>query len=286
MDNDFGPEKDVVSLMAWDTPPWKHPRSNRDRWLRKDDESHRRRVQQVLGRKAARRPVPGATSTARGSTNVVTVDADALSHDDALHLWMQILELRDMGAEPNNYGLPQYHVDNLAATLEDLDASDLTTLLSAYGRVQGICQAQVATAANARLQRLKKQSAALSTRRAVDGAPGGQDEEEEDEWTSMVQTATALHTVQGGLSTFAIHLQTMTDQFSEMARPRQVIRSALLRGRLAGRYGTGTGRRSMGSVCRDARRHGLCSGNSCGCRMDQLVVAYYGRSHATSGELG
>ena len=63
----------------------------------------------------------------------------------------------------------------------------------------------------------------------------------------MMQRASALHTVQGGLSTFAINLQLMTDQFSEVARPRQIMRSGLLRGRLAGRYGTGAGRSSMGS---------------------------------------
>ena len=100
VDNDFGPEKDVVSLMAWDTPPWKQPRSNRDRWLRKDDESHRRRDRDRRPRRSRtperrtssdskgkasgtcksktwssrslgeRRPVPGTTSTARGSTHV------------------------------------------------------------------------------------------------------------------------------------------------------------------------------------------------------------------------
>ena len=62
-----------------------------------------------------------------------------------------------------------------------------------------------------------------------------------------MQRATALHSLQGGLSTFAIDLQAMTDQFSEMPRPRQVIRLDMLRGKLAGRYGTGAGRQSMGN---------------------------------------
>ena len=45
-------ERDVVSLMAWDTPPWKQPRSNRDRWLKKDDESHRRREREHRPRRS------------------------------------------------------------------------------------------------------------------------------------------------------------------------------------------------------------------------------------------
>ena len=188
------------------------------------------------------RPTPSRASSARGSSEVVNVEADALSHDGALALWMQILEL---GPEPNNYGLPQYQVDNLVATMEDLDATDVATLLSAYGHVQGLCQAQVATAANARLQRLREESAARTS--AAVEAPDHEEEEEEAEWTSMMQAATAFHTVQGGLSTFAINLQSMTDQFSEMSRPRQVVRSGLLRGKLAARYGTGAGRKSMGS---------------------------------------
>ena len=151
-------------------------------------------------------------SGAGSSTDVIKVDADALSHEDALHLWMQILELRHMGAEPNNYGLPQYQRDNLEATLEDLDATDVATLLAAYGHVQGICQAQVSTAANARLRRIREnaQTAAGADERGdSEAAP-----EEEDEWNALMQGVTALHTVQGGLSTFALNLQSMTDQLS------------------------------------------------------------------------
>ena len=51
--------------------------------------------------------MPSRASSARGSDEVVEVGADALSHSDAVQLWMQILELRRMGPEPNNYGLPQ-----------------------------------------------------------------------------------------------------------------------------------------------------------------------------------
>ena len=262
-------DKDVVSLMALDTPPWKRPRSNRDKWLKRDEDSHRRRerdrrprrsrtpeTRREKGKEVSASPRhgpagrwekggPRRAETAAGSSEVVTVDPEALSHDGALSLWMQILELRHMGPEPNNYGLPQYQVDNLVATMEDLDATDVATLLSAYGHVQGLCQAQVATAANARLRRIREQQAAPEP--GAEEVPEFQEEdEEENEWSSMMQAAPALHTVQGGLSTFAIHLQSMTDQFSEMTRPRQIVRSNLLRGRLASRYGTGAGRKSMG----------------------------------------
>ena len=120
--------------------------------------------------------------------------------------------------------------------MEDLDAADVATLLSAYGHVQGLCQAQVATAASARLQRLRDQTVA-ATRPWVEDTVE-QEEGEVEEWSSMMQAASALHTVQGGLSTFSINLQTMTDQG---------IRSGLLRGKLTGRYGTGAGRSAMGS---------------------------------------
>ena len=86
--------------------------------------------------------------------------------------------------------------------MEDLDAADVATLLAAYGHVQGLCQAQVATAANARLQRMREQRV---TREPEGDREGQEDEEEEEtEWTSMMQAASALHTVGGSLSSFAI----------------------------------------------------------------------------------
>ena len=84
-----------------------------------------------------------------------------------------------MGAEPNNYGLPQYQVDNLGATLEDLDATDAATLLAAYGHVQGICQAQVATAVNTRLRAIRD-AAGSDTPSRTEGTHGPQEVEDVD----------------------------------------------------------------------------------------------------------
>ena len=108
----------MVSLMAWDNsvPPWKQPKG-RDRWLRRDDGSHRRRDRDRRPRRTRtperrpprdkgkgggkcksktwttrslreRREGGERATSARSSTDVVAVDADPLSHEDALHLWM------------------------------------------------------------------------------------------------------------------------------------------------------------------------------------------------------
>ena len=84
------------------------------------------------------------------------------------------------------------------------NTSETTLLLRWSGHVQGICQAQVATAANARLQRIREEAQGEAGRADSRAATTTEPEEEEDEWTAMMQGATALHTVQGGLSTFAL----------------------------------------------------------------------------------
>ena len=123
-------ERDDVSLMALDVPPWRRPVSNRERWLKRDDGAHRRRERERRPRRSRTperrqppgkgakgsgkcksktwtsralgegRPGPSRAAAAASSTEVDTVDAEALTHDGALSLWMQVLELRHMGPEP------------------------------------------------------------------------------------------------------------------------------------------------------------------------------------------
>ena len=69
---------------------------------------------------------------------------------------------------------------------------------------------------------------------------------EEDE-SSLMQASMKAKVVEDGISTFGLELQFLTDELSAMTEEKARVRSALLRGLLARRYGCGSGRLAMGA---------------------------------------
>ena len=75
--------------------------------------------------------------------------------EDAMNVWLSLMELRPEGDERNNLGLPRYLLDNIQATLEDYNAEDSATLLAAFSQLTSLFQAQVAQLVDARTRGLR-----------------------------------------------------------------------------------------------------------------------------------
>ena len=260
-------DDDVVVLMALDsTPPWRRPRNPRDRWLRDDrhdrrdhgrrdrparsrrsrTRSHNREARSWRApRSAAPRPStrPLCTSHTRAPAHVeyvedddmveVAVEQPGFTAEDAMQVWLSLMELRPEGEEVNNLGLPRYLLDNIAATIEDYGAEDSATLLAAFSQLTGLFQAQVAQIVEAHMRRLR-----TGRRPAAPGDGRAGDE-------SSLMQGSVFRAARGEISTFALHMQTITDELSSVETEVQAGRVQVLRGLLTDRYGQGVGRRLM-----------------------------------------
>ena len=265
-------------------PPWRRTYTNRDRWLKRgnDEGWHRRRHREWKGEhwrgsspkrnrakgkgktKGSRTPVakPKArpysiwTSSGRREMNgdncemeeeeeeVVEVEDEAeasasrtpgprpdrepFTVENAMHLWREFL---DMG-EDEGLGYPEWALDRVRDTIEDWSAEDASTLLAAHQQFLGLVMAQVAEIAQRRIARARQEN-----RRP------GLDRDD----TSLMQTSQVVKSVEGGISTYGLELQFLTDEFAGMDAARARIRSSLLRTLLARRYGCASGRLSMGT---------------------------------------
>ena len=250
---------DEAVLMALDTtPPWRRPRDPRSRWLRHDRDGRGRRERSRRPRRSrtrsanrearswrssrtAARPTsrPACSSHVRAPPHVETIRDDSdmveveveptyepFATEDAMRVWLSLMELRPEGEEGSNLGLPGYLLNNIQATLEDYNAEDSATLL-------GLFQAQVAQLVDARMRQIRSSNAANHRR-----GPG------EGDGLSLMQ-GSIFHVVKGELSTFALHMQQITDELSVAAPAAQAARAHVLRNLLAERYGSGVGRRLM-----------------------------------------
>ena len=279
-------DTDDVVLMAWDTgiPPWRRTYTNRDRWLKRgnDEGWHRRRHREWKGdhwrgsspsknrakgkgkdkssRTAAAKPKarPYSIWTSSGrremrdddcemeneEAEVVDVeveeetpgrsapgprpDQEPFTVENAMHLWREFL---DMGEE-EGLGYPEWALDRVRDTIEDWNAEDVSTLLAAHQQFLGLVMAQVAEIAQRRIARARQENRAPRP--------------DQDD-SSLMQASQVVKSVEGGISTYGLELQFLTDEFAGMEVERARVRSSLLRGLLAKRYGCASGRLSMGT---------------------------------------
>ena len=273
-------DSDQVVLMAWDTgiPPWRRTYTVRDRWLKRgnDEGWHRRRHRewksehwrgsspqrtkakgkgkQKQSRMATAKPF--SIWTARGrhdgeeedcqeeqDDEVAEVDADEeqpsasragprpdnepFTIENAMHLWREFLDMEDDGG----LGYPEWALDRVRDTIEEWPAEDVSILLAARQQFMGLVMAQVAEIAQRRTARAREENA----------NPPERDE------TSLMQASQYVRPPETGISTFGLELQFMTDELSAMEVERARVRSSMLRGLLARRYGCASGRQAMGT---------------------------------------
>ena len=281
---EYNDDSDQVVLMAWDTgiPPWRRTYTVRDRWLKRgnDEGWHRRRHRewksehwrgsspkraQAKGKgknkpsrmaKAKPKARPFSIWTARGrhdgeaeeceeeqEDEVVEVDAEeeqpSASHvgprpdnepftiENAMHLWREFLDMEDDGG----LGYPEWALDRVRDTIADWPAEDVSILLAAHQQFMGLVMAQVAEIAQRRIARAREENA----------RPPERDD------TSLMQASRIVRSPATGISTFGLELQFMTDELSALDVDKARVRSSMLRGLLARRYGCASGRQAMGT---------------------------------------
>ena len=267
--------------MAWDTeiPPWRRSYTVRDRWLTRsnDDGWHRRRRREKKnehwrgsspsrskgkgknkdkrGPKAKPRPRPYTIWTSSGckewqadegtegnmEEEVVEVedeqehassasgarpDAEPFTVENAMQLWREFLDMEDEGG----LGYSSWALDRVRDTIEEWPAEDVSILLAAHQQFLSLVMAQVAEIAQRRITRAREEGA-----RRPEG----------DE-TNLMQASRVVPVADAGISSFGLELRFLTDEFSVMDVDRARVRSSLLRGLLARRYGCTTGRLAMG----------------------------------------
>ena len=252
--------------MALDsTPPWRRARDPRSRWLLEDRPGHGRRDRDRRPRRSRTRSAhrearswrssrarparpsarPACTSHTRAPVHVETVHDDedtvpvevepqeAFTTEDAMQVWLSLMELRPEGDERNNLGLPRYLLNNIQATLDDYSAEDCATLLAAFAQLTGLFQAQVAQLVDARVRTLRSAAASGSHHGGTEG-----------DGLSLMQ-GSVFRALRGEISTFALHMQHITDELSSASEQEQSARAQVLSNLLADRYGSGVGRRLM-----------------------------------------
>ena len=123
-------------------------------------------------------------------------------------------------------GYPVWALDRVRDTIADWPAADVSVLLAAHQQFLGLVMAQVAEIAQQRIARARDEE---NERRS------------EGDDTSLMQASPA----EGGISTYGLELQFLTDEFAAMTADVARVRSSLLRGLLAKRYGCSAGRLAM-----------------------------------------
>ena len=280
---EYNDDGDQVVLMAWDTgiPPWRRTYTVRDRWLKRgNDEGWQRRRHRewksehwrgsspkrsrAKGKgknkpsrmaKAKPKARPFSIWTARGrhdgeaeecedeQDEVVEVDVEEeqplASHvgprpdnepftiENAMHLWREFLDMEDDGG----LGYPEWALDRVRDTIENWPAEDVSILLAAHQQFMGLVMAQVAEIAQRRIARAREENARPSER----------------DDTSLMQASRVVRAPATGISTFGLELQFMTDELAAMDVEKARVRSSMLRGLLARRYGCASGRQAMGT---------------------------------------
>ena len=112
-------------------------------------------------------------------------------------------------------------------------AEDSAALLAAFSQLTGLFQAQVAQLVDAHMRHLR------TGRRQEEHGRGSAGDEH-----SLMQ-GSVFHVVKGEISTFAFHMQKITDELSVLEPDVQAARVQVLRGLLTDRYGRGVGRRLL-----------------------------------------
>ena len=96
----------------------------------------------------------------------------------------------------------------------------MSALLAAHQQFVGLIMAQIAEIIQRRINRVNR------------------DEQQEDgDHTNLMQASRFVKPADGGLSTYGLELQFLTDELSQLPVEKARVRSALFRGVLAKRYG-------------------------------------------------
>ena len=163
-------------------------------------------------------PEENATLSAHGrDTN------EALTMEEAMHMWRAFLDIEDDG----QMGYPEWALDRVRDTIEEWPVADVSALLAAHQQFVGLIMAQIAEIIQRRINRVEQQ--------------------EDGDHTNLMQASRFVKPADGGLSTYGLELQFLTDELSQLPVYKARVRSALFRGVLAKRYGCAAGRASMGT---------------------------------------
>ena len=154
-------------------------------------------------------------------------DAEPFTMENAMHLWREFLDMEDEG----ELGYPSWALDRVRDTIEEWPAEDVSTLLAAHQQFLSLVMAQVAEIAQRRIARAREEANSRRT---------------DNDDSSLMQASRMVATADDGISTYGLELQFLTDEFSAMGVDQARVRSSLLRGLLAKRYGCASGRLAMG----------------------------------------
>ena len=172
--------------------------------------------------------VEDESEQASASTPGPRPDAEPCTVENAMHLWREFLDMEDEG----ELGYPSWALDRVRDTIEDWPAEDVSVLLAAHQQFLSLVMAQVAEIAQRRISRAREES----RNRRPDG-----------DATSLMQASRTVQAAEAEISTYGLELQFLTDEFSAMDENRARVRSSLIRGLLAKRYGCASGRLAMGA---------------------------------------
>ena len=257
-------EMDVVSAMQRSTPPWRSRPEPRDKWLKDDRRRRRTHVRTFRRRSRSRTPDrkrkgtqkgrststaprapkakarPSTNSGARSSTDVVEIVENPRERDDftverAIRLWRELMGLAAHNEPGNAMGLADYMVDNLRASADDMDLSEVHTMLTALVQLQALIGAQASQVLQDRVQEIQRDSEAFVE------VPV-----EEEDTNALMQRSMNRATAEDGVSTFGHWLQRMSDALVDMGPVDAALCSQLLLSQLRTRYGQGAGRFFMG----------------------------------------